>query len=274
MSPSYTPIMTPEAESFLDTTVPNMARIFDYLLGGTANFEADREAVENLLQHIPSLRKWARLRRAFIQEAALNLYHEGFGQFLDLGSGMPTENHLHIAVPDACVIYSDINPVAVSYGQSLFAEYVNIEYIYGDVRQLDQIIHAPDVRRLIDLREKVAIGLNTLILFMAEDEMRQLAQELHTWAPPESQIFVVFQTRLDQPASRRYQKMLDLSAVADFPMQLYTLHQNIAMMKPWRPRRIQPLAQFLGLPDDFITESDQIGMGVIFYAAFLEKEAE
>lgn len=273
MSPANTQFMTPEAETFLDTAVPNMARVFDYLLGGIANFEADREAADELLKHIPSLRKWTRLRRAFIQEAAGTLYKDGFKQFLDLGSGMPTENHLHIAVPDARVVYSDINPVAVSYGQSLFAEHINIDYIYGNVRHINDIFNAPDVRRLIARREPVAIGLNTLILFLTEAQNGRLAQTLHNWAAVGSQIFVVLQTRAEQIEAQRYEKLLALSAAAGLPMQLYTLEQNIAMMKPWQPIRIQPLAQFLGLPDDFITEEDQAGMGITFHAAFFRKEA-
>jgi len=273
MSPANAQFMTPEAETFLDTAVPNMARVFDYLLGGIANFEADREAADELLQHIPSLRKWTRLRRAFIQEAAGDLYRDGFNQFLDLGSGMPSENHLHIAVPEARVIYSDINPVAVSYGQSLFAEHINIDYIYGNVRHISDLFNAPDVRRLIDRHEPVAIGLNALILFLTEAQNGRLAQTLHTWAAPDSQIFVVLQTRADQIESQHYKKLVTLSAAAGLPIQLYTLEQNIAMLKPWQPTHIQPLTQFLGLPDDFITEADQAGMGIAFYAAFFRKEA-
>ena len=115
-------VFTPEAEVYLDTAVPNKARIFDYLLGGDANFKADRAAAAKISRIIPSLPKWVRLRRAFVQEAAYTLYQNGFNQFLDLGSGMPTENDLHVAVPKANIVYSDTNPVAVSYGQSLFAE--------------------------------------------------------------------------------------------------------------------------------------------------------
>lgn len=273
MSLTSEPVMPPEAEIFLDTAVPNTARIFDYLLGGASNFEADREAAEELLQIAPSLRKWVRLRRAFIQEAAHTLNTAGFTQFLDLGSGMPTENHLHASVPEANIIYSDINPVAVSYGQSLFAEFVNIDYIYGNVHHINQILTAPSVRRLIDLREKAAIGLNALPIFQTETQNKHLAEALYAWAHPQSQIFVVFQTYAGPTQAERYKKALRLSQMAGLPMQLYTLDQTIAMLRPWQPSRIQPLTQFLGLPDDFITPADREGIGLSFYAAFLTKEA-
>ena len=272
MPPTNDFIISPEAEMFLDTAVPNTARIFDYLLGGTINFEADREAAEKLLQIAPSLRKWVRLRRAFIQEAAYTLHNQSFTQFLDLGSGMPTENHLHASVPTANIVYSDFNPVAVSYGQSLFAEFVNIDYIFGDVHHINKILASPSVRRLIDLREKVAIGLNALPIFQTEKQNHDLAQALYAWAHPQSQIFVVFQTYAGQTKSDRYEKALALSQMAGLPMRLYTLDQTIAMMRPWQSSRVQPLTQFLGLPDDFITPADQEGIGLSFYAAFLTKE--
>ena len=119
----------PSTSAFLDTSLPNVARIFDYLVGGTANFEVDRQAAAEMLKILPSLRKWTRLRRAFIQEAAQILYSEGFTQFLDLASGVPSNDHLHAFAPDCRIVYSDINPVAVSYGRSLFSDQENIAYI-------------------------------------------------------------------------------------------------------------------------------------------------
>ncbi len=263
---------TPEADLFLDTAVPNTARIFNYLLGGTANFETDRQAADKLLQTIPSLQKWVRLRRAFIQEAAQTLHNQGFTQFLDLGAGIPTENHLHASIPTARIIYCDANPVAVSYGQSLFAEFINIDYIHGSVKQVEQILHAPAVRRLIALKEKVAIGLNALPLFLTEAQNHQLAAALFNWAPIASQIFVVFQTHAAPTATEQHQRLLEFSAAAGLPIQLYTLDQHVNMMAPWKVNHLHPLTRFLGLPDDFITDADRAGVGVEFYAAFLIKE--
>ncbi|NJN55503.1 MAG: hypothetical protein HC804_12560 [Anaerolineae bacterium] len=103
----------------MNTEVPNLARIFDYLAGGSINYEIDRQAAEAMLTIIPSIGKWVRLRRAFIQEAASQLHAAGFRQFLDFGSGMPADDHIHAFAPDAHVVFSDLNPVAISYGQSI-----------------------------------------------------------------------------------------------------------------------------------------------------------
>ena len=267
---------TSEAEVYLDTAVRNKARIFDYLLGGTSNFAADRNAADKLVQFIPSLPKWVRLRRAFVQEAAYTLYQNGFKQFLDLGSGMPTENHLHIAIPQARIIYSDINPVAVSYGQSLFAEFVNIDYINGSYDQIQTLFQQPALRHLIDRREKVAIGLNMLPLTLTQFEISKLNRELYQWASPGSQIFQVIQSRSSQAQSEKYEKLLALSKRTGFPMYIYPFDKAIDQLKPWQPVDILPLTQYLGLPDDFLNKTDHEGMGhegmgITFYAAFFAK---
>ncbi len=190
----FSRIERPQTSAFLDTSLPNVARIFDYLVGGTANFEVDRQAAEEMLKMMPSLRKWVRLRRAFIQEAAQILLREGFTQFLDIASGMPSDDHLHTIVSDRRIVYSDINPVAVSYGRSLFSNHENIAYIRGNALEPETLLMAPEVLKLIHLDEPVAIGLNGVQLFIAPEQTQRLARTLHEWAPNGSKLFLVFQT--------------------------------------------------------------------------------
>ncbi len=265
------PTDLPTTSVFLNTSVPNMARIIDYLSGGTAHFEADRMAAGAMLQVIPSLGKWVRLRRAFIQEAAHQLHEAGFRQFIDFGSGMPADDHIHAFAPQAHIVYSDLNPVAVSYGQSIFADQDTIAYIRGDIRRLQDIVLAPETRRLINLEQPVAIGLNGLMGFLSEDDNQKMAHALCEWAPDGSRVFTVLQTRGDNTRSETYEHFRHLCRSAGFPIELYTYAQHIEMMKPWKPVTIAPVAEFLGLPDDFITPQDQTDIGVAFYAAFLEK---
>lgn len=273
MPGSPNPPETLNTSLFLDISVPNTARIFDFLAGGTANFEVDRLAAAEMLKLIPSLRKWVRLRRAFIQEAVWRLYDMGYTQFLDLASGMPTEDHIHAFAPDTRVVYSDINPVAVSYGSSLFADLVNVAYIRSDAKDIEQLLTSREVRRLIDRKEKVAIGLNALFLFLSEAENSQLCQSLYQWAAPGSCLYLVFQTRGDVADSEKYQKFLSLTRQAYLPIRLYTLVENLAFTEPWQPLLVEPITKFLGLPDDFIDEADHEGFGTAFYAAILEKPA-
>ncbi|GJM40818.1 MAG: hypothetical protein DHS20C20_11000 [Ardenticatenaceae bacterium] len=257
---------------FLDTSLPNLARIFDFMVGGTSHFEVDRQAANEMLKILPSLRKWVRLRRAFIQEAAQILCHEGFNQFLDLASGMPSDDHLHAFAPGSRIVYSDINPVSVSYGRSLFSERDNLAYIRGDGRNPQEILQSPELLKQINLNEPVAIGLNSLPLFLSEDQVRHLAKTLFEWAPAGSKVFLVFQTHgaLDTPEG--YYKFLDLCRQAQLPIELNTLQDSVEMLQPWHTSLVEPISQFLGLPEDFISEADQEGVGMAFYAAFLLKQ--
>ncbi len=262
----------PNTSAFLDTSLPNMARIFDYLVGGTANFEVDRQAANEMLKLMPSLRKWVRLRRAFIQEAAQLLRQEGFTQFLDIASGMPSDDHLHTVVPDRRIVYSDINPVAVSYGRSLFSHHEEIAYIRGSALEPESILMAPEVLKLIHLEEPVAIGLNGIQLFITPEQTRHLATTLYEWAPNGSKLFLVFQTHgeeMEKPEG--YFQFLDLCHRANLPIHLNTLEESVEILKPWHPSLVEPITQFLGLPADFITKDDRSGIDMAFYAAFFLK---
>lgn len=265
------PSQPPDTSVFLNTALPNVARIFDYLAGGTTNFESDRQAAAKMLEILPSLSKWVRLRRAFIQEAAYQLSQAGFTQFLDLASGMPSEDHIHAFAPNARIIYSDINPVAVSYGASLFEDNPSIAYIRSDARQLKQLLNTPEVHRLIHTDQPVAIGLNALMLFLSEEDNITLFHQLHEWAPPGSQIFLVFQTRGDFDMPEAYQTFQELCFSAGLPIRLYTHSEALALTKPWRPARMQSIAEFLSLPETFISEADRTVIEISFYAVFLEK---
>jgi hypothetical protein len=262
----------PNTSAFLDTSLPNVARIFDYLIGGTANFEVDRQAAQEMLKRLPSLRKWVRLRRAFIQEAAQILRREGFTQFLDLASGMPSDDHLHTIVADSRIVYSDINPVAVSYGRSLFSNQDNIAYIRGNGLEPETILMAPEVLKLIHLDEPVAIGLNGMQLFITSEQTQRLAQTLYEWAPIGSKLFLVFQTHGEIEDPEGYYQFLELCQQANLPIRLTTLEESVEILRPWHPSLVEPITQFLGLPMDFITEADRSGINMAFYAAFMLKE--
>lgn len=271
MSESSRPSASTSTASFLNTEMPNLARIFDYLSGGSINYEADRQAAQSMLTIIPSLAKWVRLRRAFIQEAAAQLHTSGFRQFLDFGSGMPADDHIHAFAPEANIVFSDLNPVAVSYGQGLFSDHERIAYIRGDVRQIEQVFMAPEVRRLIDLQQPTAIGLNGIMLFLNMEENQHMAQALHEWAPEGSKIFMVFQTRADKEMPAEYDQFRQMCRSAGLPIELYTYKKSIDIMQPWQPVSIQPITEFLELPNDFISPDDETAIGLAFYAVFLEK---
>lgn len=262
---------SPETAVFLDTSLPNIARIFDYLTGGTANFEADRSAAEVIQKVVPSLGKWLRLRRAFVQEATNQLYQAGFRQFLDLGSGMPSDDHIQAVAPDAHIIFSDINPVAVSYGQSIFEGQPHTAFVRADYNHLNRLFFSAEVRRLIHLTEPVAIGLNNLMLFMSKADIQQLAQALYAWAPVGSTLYVALQTRTENDPKNEYEAFQQSCRAAGLPIELYRFDHALDMMSPWQAAEILPLVDFLELPADFINEVDKTEADLSFYAGFFKK---
>lgn len=257
--------------SFLDTSIPNMTRILDYLSGGSAYFEIDRIVAKQMTAVMPSFPNWIRLRRAFLSEAAPILKEEGFEQFLDFGSGMPSEDLIHSFVEDVAIVYSDINIVAISYGNNYFSEMPLVEYIYGQVKELDDIFAHPTVQQLINLESKVALGLNLMPMVFLPDEMKKMAQELYDWAPAGSRLFFVVQSRAENDLPESYSNFTHAALKTGLPFQLYTLQQNLDMLAPWKPLLLEPLTDFLGLPNDYAIGTEEDDISLTFHAAFFVK---
>lgn len=145
----------------VDTNVPSVARMYDYALGGKDNYAADREAFDHLEEAAPSTRPLAINNRRFLQRVVRILAEEyGVRQFLDHGSGLPTQDNVHqIAqrvTPDANVVYIDNDPIVLAHGRALLEENDHTAVIQADFRDTDGIFDHPETRRLLDLSEPVA----------------------------------------------------------------------------------------------------------------------
>ncbi|MCI0394864.1 MAG: SAM-dependent methyltransferase [Chloroflexi bacterium] len=264
--------MTTTVPSSVDTSIPNAARIYDYTLGGTANYEVDRQAAEFMFQLIPSTKKWVRMLRAFLQEAAQTLHEEGFTQFLDLASGLPTEDHIHSVLPTSVsIVYNDIDPVTVRHAETLLQNVSNVKYNLTDVRNIEEILASDVVRQMIDPSRKVAIGFNGISVFLSREENHHIAQTLYDWAPSGSKLYVTYETKAAGKTTPAFDQFLGMFTATGSPMHLYSLEENVEMMKPWETERLEPVSKFLGLPDDFVTEADREGVDLEFYAAILVK---
>jgi hypothetical protein len=102
----------------LDPTTPNVARMYDYYLGGKDNFEADRAAAEKVLALFPGLRQGVQGNRRFLRRVIRFLAAEaGVTQFLDIGVGLPTQGAVHEIAqevsPNARVVYVDYDPAGI-----------------------------------------------------------------------------------------------------------------------------------------------------------------
>jgi hypothetical protein len=141
--------------------VPNLARMYDYYLGGSHNFAIDREAADRALQAAPHARTFALANRAFLGRVVRGLVAAGIDQFLDLGSGVPTVGNVHeiaqAANPWARVAYVDIEPVAVTAARRLLAGNSRATMTHADVRDPQRVLTAPGVADLLDFERPVAV---------------------------------------------------------------------------------------------------------------------
>ncbi|RJQ80808.1 hypothetical protein D5S17_07100 [Pseudonocardiaceae bacterium YIM PH 21723] len=145
----------------IDITVPSVARVYDYLLGGGHNFAADRKLAAQVMAMDPSFQHVARISRAALGRMVQLMAGQGIRQFLDIGSGIPTVNNVHeIArevVPDCRVAYVDRDPVAVAHSELLLADDPRTMMLRADIRQPEHILDNPDVNRLIDFDQPVGL---------------------------------------------------------------------------------------------------------------------
>ncbi|GAA4030752.1 SAM-dependent methyltransferase [Allokutzneria multivorans] len=157
----------------VDTTTPNVARIYDYWLGGGHNFETDRATADHLERKLPWVRQSVRLNRAFLGRSVRFMLTQGIRQFLDLGAGIPTVGNVHeIAqreLPEARVVYVDKEAVAVAHSELLLAGNDRTAVLHADVRDVAGVLESPQVRRLIDFSEPVGL-LCMLLLHWIPDE--------------------------------------------------------------------------------------------------------
>lgn len=150
---------------------PNVARIYDYFLGGQHNFAADREMARQLLAVEPSARYVAAQNRAFLGRAVRYLLAAGVRQFLDLGSGIPTQDNVHEIAqrgdPAARVVYVDNDPVAVAHSRPILAGNKLAAAIREDLRRPAAILAHPEVTRLLDFSEPVGVLMVAVLHFVA-----------------------------------------------------------------------------------------------------------
>lgn len=163
-------VNTPEPPQ-IDTSKAHPARVYDWLLGGKDNYPVDEAVGEKLP---PEARDGARQNRQFMNRAAAWLAGQGIDQFLDIGTGIPTEPNLHQivqgVVPHARVVYTDNDPIVLRHAEALLVSSPEgiTDYIQADVRRPGGIIeHA---REVLDFDRPIALSLIALMHFIPDDQ--------------------------------------------------------------------------------------------------------
>lgn len=155
---------------------PHTARMYDYYLGGKDHYSADKEAAEQVVAIWPGVRVAAQENRAFIHRVTRFLAHAGIRQFLDVGTGIPTEPSLHQVAqqvaPNARVVYVDNDPIVLAHAQALLVSTPqgHTNYVSADVTTPEEILDAPGLRETLDLTQPVALSLNALMHFVPDEQ--------------------------------------------------------------------------------------------------------
>ncbi|WP_240742181.1 SAM-dependent methyltransferase [Micromonospora zingiberis] len=157
--------------------MPHSARVYDWWLGGKDNFAVDRAMGQALIQAIPTLKTMAAENRAFVHRVARYLVAEaGVRQFLDIGTGIPTQPNLHEVAqelaPEARVVYVDNDPIVLAHARALMVstEQGRSEYIHADLRAPETILRDARLVDTLDLSQPVALTLIAVLMLLRDQD--------------------------------------------------------------------------------------------------------
>ncbi|GHH73946.1 hypothetical protein GCM10018793_13910 [Streptomyces sulfonofaciens] len=164
----------PRDPSHIDTSKPHPARMYDWFLGGKDNYPVDEEMGRQLVALEPRLPVMARVNRAFMHRATRWLAGNGVRQFLDIGTGIPTEPNLHQVAqqvaPAARVVYCDNDPIVLAHAEALLRSAPEgvTAYVQADVRDTDTILRRAG--EFLDFDRPVALSLVALLHFIRDED--------------------------------------------------------------------------------------------------------
>lgn len=238
----------------IDTSRPHSARMYDYYLDGKDHFEIDKEAAQTVGTANPNIYICARENRAFMHRATRVLAREyGIRQWLDIGTGIPTEPNLHqvaqAEVPDARVVYADNDPLVLKYAERLMrsTQQGRTTYIEADVTEPQALLDAPELSAVLDLSQPVALSLNAIMHFVPDvQDPYGIVEHLLDALPPGSALALSHCTPDFDPET--WKKVTDIYTQSGTPMEVRTQEEvarffkGLDMLAPgifvshrWRP---------------------------------------
>ncbi|MCX5192956.1 SAM-dependent methyltransferase [Streptomyces sp. NBC_00249] len=263
----------------IDISVPSVSRIYDYYLGGSHNFEVDRQAARRAMEFMPGLPKIMQANRAFMRRAVRHAVSEGVTQFLDIGSGIPTFGNVHeiahAASPEARVVYVDHDPVAVAHSRAVLDGDDRTGVVAADLRKPEDVLGSPEVSRLIDLERPVALLLVAVLHFLEDtDEPYEAVARLRDELAPGSLLILTHASYEGIPLTEEVASgMVGVYRDIRNPLVMRTgeqirgffdgfelLEPGLVSMPDWRPDRSGPLADGEA-PEDPYAFSGFAGVG-------------
>jgi hypothetical protein len=235
----------------LDTSIPQTARIWNYLLGGKDNFEADRRVGEAILKGQPALAENARLTRAFHVRVVRYLAAEaGMRQFLDIGTGLPTANNTHdvaqSVAPESRIVYVDNDPMVLAYARALLTTSPEGVTAYVDADMYDTDLVLREAARTLDFSQPVAVLFMGVLGHVKEDSVAQGIVKKVMDAVPSGSHFAMCDSTDRTPEVVEAARIWNLSAVPQYHLRsvarLAQFFEGLEFVEPglvtvtqWRP---------------------------------------
>jgi hypothetical protein len=233
-----------------DISVPHIARIYDYWLGGKDNFAADREAAERAMAATPTIVPGVQANRRFLGRAVRHMAEAGIRQFLDIGTGIPTANNTHevaqSVAPDARVVYVDNDPIVLSHARALLTSAsAPTSYIDADARDTAKIL--AEASRLLDLSQPTAVMLIAVLHCIPDsDDPYRLVGDLLAAVPPGSFLAITHPARDQVDIATKAEESLSRSMgqkvtfrtreqVSRFFAGLELADPGVVPIQDWRP---------------------------------------
>jgi O-methyltransferase involved in polyketide biosynthesis len=232
---------------------PNVARIYDYLLGGKDNYEEDRQAAAQLLEAVPDAAVAAWDNRQFLGRVVQFLMKDaGIRQIIDIGTGLPTRGNVHAIAhqiaADSRVAYVDNDSLVIAHSNALLNNHPNVVVVDGDLRDPDNITANAELRALIDFDKPLAFLLVAVLHFITDSENpSRVVSRLKAAMPPGSYLVIshVTDDQVSLETTRRVQKLYeDASApgvarsrrdIAAFFNGLEMIPPGVVSVAQWRP---------------------------------------
>jgi hypothetical protein len=240
-------------------SVPNVARVYDYLLGGKDNFAIDRTFGQRIATTLPGIESGVRAQRALLGRVVRYLVADaGIRQLLDIGAGLPTEENVHQIAqrvdPATRVVYVDNDPIVLSHARALLAENPAVAVADGDLRDPEGIIGHPVVRTHLDWTRPIGLLLSGILHQFTDDERPvQLTAKLIDALPSGSYVFIQHLLDLDDPAGVELKQFMarafgqiqfrTASEVRELFCGLEFVEPGLVLVPEWRPDEASAAAQ-------------------------------
>ena len=235
-----------------DPLKPHLGRIYDFMLGGHHNYEVDRQAAAAILKSVPSYPKWARLNRWFLQLVATEWEAAGRTQVLDLGSGLTTGGHFNELMPRAKILFSDLDPLTVSYGTELLKDRPTMKYVQIDAADAQAVI--AQVEAYFGPKPQLAIGVIGVAYLIPDEALARLFAALHACCAPGSVLACTSVQWKSNPTAGGSEQAQAIQKHAGIGLHIRTQEQQQALFAPFSVRKVQSLIDWLQVPDIFSAE--------------------